>query len=77
MKCRLLSFSASKIGTEIVLTIGLNNIYGQQVEQLVNEFNTKKEYEIKEFKQKRSLDSNSYMWILADKLAEKLHSTKE
>ena len=36
-----------------------------------------KEYEIKEFKQKRSLDSNSYMWILADKLAEKLHSTKE
>ena len=77
MKCRLLSFSASKIGTEIVLTIGLNNIYGQKVEQLVNEFNTKKEYEIKEFKEKRSLDSNSYMWILADKLAEKLHSTKE
>ena len=77
MKCRMMALSASKIGTGIVLTIGLNNIYGQQVEQLVNEFNTKKEYEIKEFKQKRSLDSNSYMWILADKLAGKLRSTKE
>lgn len=77
MKCRIMALNASKIGTGIVLTIGLNNTYSKQVEQLVNGFNTQKEYEIREAKQKRSLNSNSYMWILADKLAEKLHSTKE
>ena len=77
MKCRLLSFSASKIGTGIVLTIGLDNIYSTQVEQLVNKFNCKKEYEIREAPKKRSLNSNSYAWLLIDKLAEKLHSTKE
>lgn len=77
MKCRIMALNASKIGTGIVLTIGLNNTYSKQVEQLVNGFNTQKEYEIREAKQKRSLDSNSYMWTLADKLAEKLHSTKE
>ena len=34
-----------------------------------------KEYviEIKEKKPRRSLDSNAYFWVLADKLAEKLH----
>ena len=77
MKCRIMALNASKIGTGIVLTIGLNTTYSKQVEQLVNGFNTQKEYEIREAKQKRSLNSNSYMWTLADKLAEKLHSTKE
>jgi hypothetical protein len=77
MKCRLLSFSASKISTGIILTIGLDNMYGNQVEQLVNKFNCKKEYEIREAPKKRSLNSNSYAWLLLDKLADKLHSTKE
>jgi hypothetical protein len=77
MKCRLLSFSASKIGTGIVLTIGLDNIYSTQVEQLVNKFNCKKEYEIREAPKKRSLNSNSYAWLLLDKLAEKLKTTPE
>lgn len=33
--------------------------------------------EIKPFREKRSLDANAYFWVLADKLAEKLNSTKE
>lgn len=37
-----------------------------------------KEYklEVKEFKQKRSLNANSYAWTLIDKLAEKLRMSK-
>lgn len=33
--------------------------------------------EMKPFREKRSLDANAYFWVLADKLAEKLNSTKE
>lgn len=77
MRFRINALNMANFGTGIVLTIGLNTTYSKQVEQLVNGFNTKKEYEIREAKQKRSLNSNSYMWTLADKLAEKLHSTKE
>lgn len=33
--------------------------------------------EIKEHREKRSLDSNSYCWVLLDKLADALRATKE
>lgn len=36
-----------------------------------------KEYEIKEHKQKRSLDANSYSWVLMQKIADKVGNTKE
>lgn len=32
---------------------------------------------VKEFRQKRSLSQNSYLWLLLDKLAEKLNRSKE
>lgn len=34
-------------------------------------------FEIKEYKQKRSLNANSYCWVLLQKLADKLNTTKE
>jgi len=33
--------------------------------------------EIKQYRQHRSLDANAYMWVLADKIAEVIRSTKE
>ena len=33
--------------------------------------------EVKQHREKRSLDANAYCWTLLDKLAEALHSTKE
>lgn len=33
--------------------------------------------EIKPHREKRSLDANAYMWVLCDKIAGKLHTTKE
>lgn len=35
------------------------------------------EAKIKPYRAKRSVEANAYMWILCDKIAEKLHSTKE
>lgn len=36
-----------------------------------------KQWEIKEHKKKRSLNANSYCWVLLQKLADKLNTTKE
>lgn len=36
-----------------------------------------KKYEVKEHKQKRSLDSNAYAWVLLGQLQNKLHIKKE
>lgn len=33
--------------------------------------------ELKEFRQKRSLDANAYLWVLLDKIAQVIRSTKE
>ena len=34
-------------------------------------------FEIKEYKQKRSINANNYCWVLLQKIADVLHSTKE
>ena len=36
-----------------------------------------KEYEIKEHKQKRSLNANAYYWVLVNKIADTLNQSKE
>ncbi|MDE6142246.1 MAG: hypothetical protein K2G03_06545, partial [Bacilli bacterium] len=41
------------------------------------EQNKDKKYEIKEYKQKRTLDSNAYCWVLLGKLQDELHIKKE
>ena len=44
----------------------------QLITWLLEQDNTK-QYELKEYKQKRSLDSNAYAWVLLGKLQDKLH----
>lgn len=48
----------------------------QLINWLLEQDNTK-QYELKEYKQKRSLDSNAYAWVLLGKLQDKLHIPKE
>lgn len=36
-----------------------------------------KKYEVKEYREKRSLNANSYAWVLITKIAEKLQLSKE
>lgn len=49
----------------------------KEISQYLWQLDPNKEYEIKEHKEKRSLDANAYCWILCKKIADKLHITKE
>lgn len=46
------------------------------IKYLLNQDKTK-QYEVKVYKPKRSLDSNAYAWVLLGKLQDKLHIPKE
>ena len=77
MRFKPTAINVSNFGTGIVLSIGIPSIYGKDVDRLVSGFRTNTEYELKPYRQKRSLSANSYCWVLLDKLAEKLRTTKE
>lgn len=49
------------------------------VQGVCEKFQDGKKYvaELKEFRQKRSLDANAYLWVLLDKIAQVIHSSKE
>lgn len=64
-------------GTGIVLSLGVPSIYGKQIEAIVGDFRPNSEWELKPYKHKLSLSANAYLWVLADKLADKLKTTKE
>lgn len=51
---------------------------GQAVREFANRINREKKYavEVKEWREKRSLDANAYCWVLLDKLAAKLNIPK-
>ena len=49
----------------------------EQVIQYLFKQDKTKQYEVKEHKEKRSLDANAYMWVLISKLQEKLKIEKE
>ncbi len=49
----------------------------EQVIQYLFKQDKTKQYEVKEVKRKRSLDSNAYAWVLLGKLQDKLHIPKE
>ena len=77
MRFKATAITATNYGTGIVLNIGIPITYGKQVDGIIQGFKAGTEYEIKPYKQKRSLSANAYAWVLFDKLADKLHSTKE
>lgn len=47
--------------------------------EIIESFDPEKEYELtfQKTRKKRSLDANAYMWVLCDKIAKKIKSTKE
>ena len=46
----------------------INWLYNQEKDKI---------YEINEYKQKRSLNANAYMWVLINQIANKVHLSKE
>lgn len=57
----------------------MNNFIGspKEIMQYLWDLDEEKKYELKEYKEKRSLDSNAYAWVLMGKIAQKLHISKE
>lgn len=64
---------------DIVLSFAIDKRNQYAVFEAVNEINKHKlvDLSVKKHTQKRSLDANAYAWVLIDKLAEKLHMSKE
>lgn len=60
---------------QVTLTINENNTLIQSLDELSAA--EKLSFEFKPYRQKRSLDANAYFFVLADKLADKLGTTKE
>lgn len=77
MRFKISALNVANFGTGIVLTLGVPSIYGKQLETIVGNFRPNTEYELKPYRQKRSLSANAYAWVLMDKLADKLRTTKE
>ena len=77
MRFRINALNIANFGTGIVLTLGVPLIYAEQLETIVGNFKANTEYELKPYKEKRSLSANALAWVYCDKLAEKLKTTKE
>lgn len=62
-------------GAEIIL----KTTDRRAVQELQDKYVDGKKYvaEIKRYRRKRSLDANAYMWVLCDKIADAIRSTKE
>lgn len=64
---------------EIVLSMNKSSQAIQEIARLkeVTEKGKELKVEIKQYRHKRSLDANSYCWIISQKIAEKIGNTKE
>lgn len=49
----------------------------EEISKYLWQLDKEKQYEIKVYKKKRSLDANSYCWVLCKKIADELRITKE
>lgn len=77
MRIKPTAITAVNMGTAAVITLGVPIIYGKEIDSLISNFKAGNEYEIKLIRKKRSLNANAYFWVLADKIAKKINSTKE
>ena len=76
-RLRFTGLNLTDTGVGLILHIGIPKKYLNAVQGILERFNASFEYEIKPYKEKRSLSANALAWLYCDKLAEKLHSTKE
>lgn len=77
MRFKPTAVNLSNLGVGAILTIALPLMYAKDLERLVRRFKCGNEYELKQVHKKRSLNSNSYLWILCDEIAKVIHSTKD
>ena len=76
-RIRFNALNVADMGVGILLNINVPMKYKNAVQTILSGFKAGNEYDIELHKEKRSLSANNYAWLLFDKLADKLHSTKE
>lgn len=61
----------------LALTVGIPITYADKLYKYAEDFKSGADFEVKPVKKKRSLNANSYCWVLCDQIAQVIHSTKE
>ena len=76
-RLRFTMMNVVDMGVGVVLNISVPARYKKSVQSLIDGFKQGAEYDVKPYKEKRSLNANAYFWKLADELAKVLKTTKE
>lgn len=77
MRFKPTAINVSYFGVGAVLSLGVPHIYAKDLETLAGQFKAGNEYELKQIRKKRSLDSNSYFWKICNEIAKVLNTTSE
>lgn len=73
-KARISNISRDFSSGKILLTFQIDNFNSEEVERLMS-----KDLRLRAvvWREKRSLDSNGYLWVLCEKIAQELNTTKD
>ena len=77
MRIKINAFNAAVMGDSVIVNMIIPHAYSEAVNGLIRGFKAGNEYELKQYKQKRSLSANAFAWVLCDELAKVLKITKE
>lgn len=77
MRIKVTDLKATTIGGSIIVNMIIPHAYAEAVNSIIRSFKAGNEYELKQYRQKRSINANNYMWLLADEIAKALNTTKE
>ena len=76
-RLRFNGFNVVDMGVGVLVNISLSNAYKKQIQSIMDRFKVGNEYDLSEYKAKRSLKANALLWHYADELAKVLKTTKE
>ena len=77
MRFKITALNAAVMGGSVIVNMIIPNAYKEAVNGLTGSFKTGNEYELKPYKQKRSLSANALCWVYCNELAKVLKTTKE
>ena len=77
MRFKPISFQVETYTSGVICRILIPYNLMDQFQKIVKKLASGAELELDAGKRKRSLDANAYLWVLCDKIAQVIHSTKE
>ena len=77
MRFKVTALNAAVMGGSVIVNMIIPHAYQEAVYGFLGGFKAGNEYELKQFKQKRSLSANALCWVYCNELAKKLKTTKE